>query len=121
MNFGLGTNTKAELVALWGLASLASTFGIEIVKIYWDSMVIVKWVNQHCNIPINALQLWCRRTSLMLSSYSDISIEHVFHALNVEVDSLSKEALDGDEDVLFWEEFVEKYLEQSGFVSYIAW
>ena len=56
----------------------------------------------------------------MLSS-SNISIEHIFYELNVDVDSLSKEALDGDKSILFLEEFVENSLEHSGSISYIAW
>ena len=41
MNIGPGTNTKAELLALWGLLHFAKTKDILPVIVYGDSKVIV--------------------------------------------------------------------------------
>lgn len=45
MAVGLGTNTKTDLVALWGLLWFALQKKLRIYQILGDSKVIIDWVN----------------------------------------------------------------------------
>ena len=40
---GIGTNTKVELLPLWGSLNFASKIGIVSIQIFGDSKVIVEW------------------------------------------------------------------------------
>ena len=45
MNVGHGTNSRAELVALWGLLQFASLIGIDSMWVSGGSKVIMDWEN----------------------------------------------------------------------------
>ena len=46
MNYGLGTNTKVELISLWCLLKFGSTLGIATLQVLEDSMIILKGENK---------------------------------------------------------------------------
>ena len=46
LNYGLGSNTRAELLTLWCLCRMAILFGIDTLNVYVYSIVIVKWENE---------------------------------------------------------------------------
>lgn len=47
---GVGTNTRAELLALWGLLSFARNLNIEQLFSLGDSSYIIEWANEHSRI-----------------------------------------------------------------------
>ena len=42
---GPGTNTKVELLGLYGLVNIASLIGVSDINIYGDSNIIIDWKN----------------------------------------------------------------------------
>ena len=56
------SNTKSKLMALRCLSSMASNFGIDSLKFYGDSMVIMKWAIDLYNLQVITLQNRCWRT-----------------------------------------------------------
>lgn len=52
LNIGKGTNTKAELLGLWGILKAMFCFGIDSFRVFGDSSGIVNWDNgTHEQIP----------------------------------------------------------------------
>ena len=45
-NCGFGTNTRAELLALWSILHLANSMGIDAIQIVGDSRIIVDWFRE---------------------------------------------------------------------------
>lgn len=43
LNCGVGSNMKAELMALWCILKVANSFGLVNIKVYGDSRVTIKW------------------------------------------------------------------------------
>ena len=84
-------------------SSVSSSFGIDTLKVYGDSMVIVKWENDLFNLQVVDFHNWYLRTNLLLSIFSSIIIDHIYRELNMQVDTLSKQSLGGVEGILFWE------------------
>ena len=42
LNCGRSSNTKAELLTLWCLCKVALSFGLDSIKIYGNSLIIIK-------------------------------------------------------------------------------
>lgn len=114
---GPGTNTKAELLGLWGFLKVALLCGMDSLRIFGDSLVIIKWANKLVHLDNVLLHHWCLRISGMLNRFLDLSIEHTYRENNDVADSLSKEALDGDPGILQWEEWVDEQMVLSGSMS----
>ena len=44
-NYGAGTNTRSEVLALWLLLHFAHMLGLNTMKIYGDSKLVINWIN----------------------------------------------------------------------------
>ena len=97
MNCGRGSNTKYELLYISCLSKFASTLGIDILKIYGDSLVIVNWEKKSFSLHVISLFRWCWRIEYLLASFHVMNIDHIFREHNTNADSISKEAL-GEEE-----------------------
>lgn len=61
---GSGTNTRAEVIALWGLMWFSNHLCVDRVLIYGDSKVLVDHLNQVASINQTLLSSWiCGLTS----------------------------------------------------------
>lgn len=114
---GVATNTKAELLGLWGVLKVAAICVIDSLKVYGDSMVIINWANRQAKLENTLLYHWCNRISFLLNRFLDLSIVRVYRENNDVADSLSKEAPDGEPRVLFWEEWVDGLCAHFGSIS----
>ena len=47
-NYGLGTNTKSELIILWMLLFCVKHFGIIEIRVIGDSKNCIDWINGKC-------------------------------------------------------------------------
>ena len=56
LNYGRGTNTKDELLALWCLYKVSLTFGLYAINIFVDSLIIINWENTIWNL--RAISRW---------------------------------------------------------------
>ena len=72
LGMGSGTNTKAELVALWALLRLARERNIVNISILGDSMAIIGWANKIHPIRNNKLFGWLDRTAEIIDTYQYI-------------------------------------------------
>ena len=54
---GLGSNTKAEILSLFGLLFIASHFGVSDISIFGDSKIIIDWLNGLSNLQVISTHL----------------------------------------------------------------
>ena len=94
-NCGTGTNTRAELLALWSLLHYAASLGIDSIQIAGDSRIIVEWFKGKLKLDVLHLTYWKERILLLQRQFKEISIQHVYRELNADADYLSKLALLG--------------------------
>ena len=90
---GLSTNTRAELLALWALLSIAKDIGFSYLHIFGDSFVIINWAKEESTLAIVNLEAWCNNTKKLFSSFTSMDFSHVYREYNMRVDSLSKDRL----------------------------
>ena len=75
---GPGTNTRAELLALWSVLKVCNMMGVPLQQIFGDSMVIISWENKHSSLGIPALKHWCDDIIHMLHFAPPMTISHTF-------------------------------------------
>ena len=76
-NGGGGTNTKAEVLALWGLLLFASQLYMDKIQIIGDSKVVIDHMNMKTFINLGSLVHWLERINILKSSFLFISFNHV--------------------------------------------
>ena len=62
------------------------------------------------------LVYWCKHIQEIMEAFSKFSIDHIYREHNVEVDAMSKFALDNVEGFLCWEEWIDGCVEFQGLV-----
>ena len=90
---GPGTNTKVELLGLYGLVLIASLIGVSDISIYGDSNIIIDWKNGISKLQVLSLSHWSHKIQLIKKSFASITSSHIWRCFNATTDSLSKEAL----------------------------
>jgi ribonuclease HI len=103
---GRGTNTKEELLALWGILWLARSKSINQLQVLGDSKVIINWVEGKFKLQILELEHWKRRIGLLKQQFGFISFSHIYRHHNSEADSLSKKAVHISTRTLLIEEWI---------------
>ena len=93
VGYGLSSNTRAELLALWSILQVCYLMGLPIQRIYGDSMVIISWVNGLSALEIATLKHWCDDISTLRQLVPPVSFNHIFREHNTLADGLSKMAL----------------------------
>jgi ribonuclease HI len=92
-NIGSSSNNLAEFSALLVLLKLASIKGVNKCHIYGDSKLCIGWMNNVTHLQhLNLIQLG-QKLHYAARSFEDIHFSHIFRELNIEADTLSKEAL----------------------------
>ena len=93
--FGLGraTNSKAELSALWATMKIANDKQLKRVHIYGDSKTVIEWETCKNDIRDPYLQniLWEIRA--LQPRFEEVHFKYIYREYNMEVDTLSKQAL----------------------------
>ena len=74
---GRGTNTKDELLSLWGLLQFSSLIGISYINIFGDSKVIIEWMIDKYNLQVLLIKQWCQRVHLLKIFFSHITFRHL--------------------------------------------
>ena len=92
MGAGICTNTKAELMALWALLTVANRMGIPLLNIFGDSAVTINWANFQASLDPPDLSHWCMDTRRPMSCFSSLTFKHTYRERNQLVDSLSKKS-----------------------------
>lgn len=88
----LGTNNKAQLLALYMLLIFAHEKGLQSLQIFGDSMLVINWLNnaQRCH-NLQLLPILEEVTQLK-SIFNLITFRHIYREQNAVVDHCSKEA-----------------------------
>jgi ribonuclease HI len=93
LNCGCGTNTRAELLGVWALLSLAFRLSIQELHVLGDSKIIIDWLNRKGRLQVVSLDCWMDSISVLINQFQLLSFDHVYRKDNQEVDRLSKKAL----------------------------
>jgi len=56
MNYGYGTNTKGELLALWCILYFSNVLKVTRLMLAGDSKIIIDWLNNYNNLQVLSLQ-----------------------------------------------------------------
>lgn len=111
---GIGSNTREELLALWGLLKFAYLKGIIHLMVVGDSKCIVDWASGKYQLNIMILNSWKENILQLKSLFQTIHFMHVHRHFNGEVDHLSKEALLNTEGFMFFEEYEDREIVDQG-------
>ena len=109
-----GLNMKAELLTLWCLCKVASIFGIFTLIVYGDSRVTIKCARGDFNLNVASLLLWCNKILEELKKSNLINFFNIFREHNQLAERSSELAMQGNEGILYWEEFLENSHTSSG-------
>lgn len=89
-NCGFGSNTRAELLALWGILYCATWLGLGELTVFGDSKSIIDWVNMRGSLNSPILEPWKLRIRALISEFHSLSISHIYRIQNSEAYCLSK-------------------------------
>ena len=109
----VGSNTKPELLGLF----FANKCGIDTLNIYGDSKIIIEWAKGNYNLQVIHLKSWCRRTTLLINFFNQISFMHISRIFNREADRLSKLAVNCNFGTLYFQEVQEDKISMEGSVT----
>jgi ribonuclease HI len=107
MNCGSGSNTKAELLALWCILYFAHFKKVTRLQLVGDSKVIIDWFTNANNLQVVSLQHWMKKIRDLSRNFTQLKAQHIYREYNKEVDLLSKATLTLEEDGLYFAEFKE--------------
>ena len=96
-----------ELLSLWLLLHLSSSIGVDEIRVFGDSKVIIDWENNACEINILHLSAWLKRTRSLISKFCVISFEHIYRSYNQFADQLSKIGHAAHVGFFFYERWVD--------------
>jgi ribonuclease HI len=89
---GIATNNVAEYTALLKGLETAKSLGIQNIKIFMDSELLVRQIKGIYRVKnANLIPLWIK-TMNILKEFSDYSVNHVPREMNKEADSLARRA-----------------------------
>ena len=117
MDVGIGTNTRFELLAVWGLLLFACTRNILQLQVMGDSMVIVDWALGIHNIHSVDLAHWLSRVKGIFRCFNSVSFQHIYREHNSLAAELSKKAIGLGGGLIFWEDFAKGFSIDSSIVN----
>ena len=66
---GSGTNTRDELLDLWGLLKFTDLEHIKCIKVYGYSKTIIDWVTEKADIQIPLREHWGKYVKLFIKKF----------------------------------------------------
>jgi ribonuclease HI len=91
---GGGTNSRAELTALWTLLEAAKEKSIRTLQVFGDSKIVIDWAMGKASIQNQLLETIMRDIKLNFRAFENMYFLHTMCEYNTKADSLSKEALE---------------------------
>jgi len=104
VGLGDGTNFREELLSFWTLLWLAKRLNCEVFQAFGDSLGIIDWVNEKSTIRNIVLTHWYQRVLEIKSTFTSITIQHIYRDLNDAANNLSKAGLLLEEGILMYKE-----------------
>ena len=93
MGCGQGSNTKSELLALYGLLVFVNHLGISHLQVVGDSKVVIEWDQRKNNLQVLFIEWWQASIKDIQESFQVLLFPHAFREFNLDVDFLSKKSL----------------------------
>lgn len=90
---GSGSNTWAEVLALWGALPCALWFAVDERVIAGDSKVTINWAKRRLSLSAPSLWHWLGQISSVKDSFLSVSFRHIFKEQYMLADHLSKRGL----------------------------
>jgi len=56
MNYGEGTNTKAELLGVWATLTLATHLSLQKLQVLGDSKVVIDWLTKRGRLQASSIK-----------------------------------------------------------------
>ncbi len=91
---GIGTNNRAEYMALIMGLKAARALGLEHLNIFADSELMVRQVSGRYKVKSPVLKPLYAQVMVLLGSFKGVKIRHVPRASNKDADALANEAMD---------------------------
>lgn len=117
MGVGQGSNTRSELLALWGLLRFAELWNFAFSHIFGDSLCVINWVIVRAALRPLSLHHWLEKVRKLIHKAGQVVITHIRRGFNMEADGLSKQALGPFDGRIHYKEFREGILVTDSFVS----
>ncbi len=89
---GIGTNNKAEYLALIKGLKTAIKHGVDELYVYMDSNLVVQQINGNWRVKDEGLKVLHRQAVELLNRFDKVVVSHVLRDKNMIADSLSKKA-----------------------------
>ena len=104
MGCGSGSNTKVELLALWGLLQFANYKGIGHLQVVGDSKVTVEQAAGNSRLHALRLEQRCSRIVELKHKFSHITFSHIYRQPKLVADRLSKKTMGPMDGQIHFEE-----------------
>ena len=93
LNCGSSTNTRVEVLGAWVLLTLANRLSLKTIHIMGDFKIIIDWLLGKGQLQVLSLDCWKDSITGLITTFQNISFDHVYREENPAADSLSKLAL----------------------------
>ena len=90
MDAGRGKNTRAKILALWGLVFFAKSQHISKLLMLGDSKVVVDWATEIHTVHSIELYHWLGRVKGIIRLCDSLYFHHIYKEYNTLADDLSK-------------------------------
>jgi ribonuclease HI len=80
-------------MALKLVLRLAQEFGVSQIQIFGDSLLVIQWLCKETTLRNFTLQPLYDDVQLLMTTFSHISLSHIYRDKNMIVDGLSKDGL----------------------------
>ena len=74
---GIGSNMRAETLALWGLLWFASHLCIEDIWVFGDSKVLIDYLNGNSKLSLGHLETWLERIDVLKDCFNSVLFNHI--------------------------------------------
>jgi ribonuclease HI len=91
MNCGSGTNTRAELLALWCILFFACYKKVTRLQLVGDSKVIIDWFTNENNLQVVSLHPWMTKIRELSRSFLQLKAQHIYRGLTRKLISFQKQ------------------------------
>lgn len=105
LEWGPGSNNKAEIMALWGALLAAADLQLQNINIYGDSKLVIEWITGNFTMNNPGSVGWRQRTLRLWQMLDCPPITHIYRENNTRAEGLSKRGLCADFGIMYFSRF----------------
>lgn len=114
---GQGTNSRAEIIALWGVLLFAKWLRLEQLRVHGDAKSIIDWVKEYTLFSPTILSYQMKRKRTLVSTFQSISFQHIYREQNQVADQFSK-SINTNPAKFFFAAYVQDALMNAGTINF---